>query len=243
MNLITEQIALPERYSLTPTAEQTRDLMIASAQMVTQVTNPIEQAAASLQGVTLQAHIKEVKSARLELAKPLNDACDKLITLEKDYLAPLQAEKDRLGRLVTVYQIEEDARIKREEAARAAEIVRLEAIRLEAEAKAGRARSEAGQLRAELVAHEASTAVQEVIRAPLPKPVKARGSATRRELRYVVIDVKSLYQARPELCALTERPSAIKAVCCPAEDANAVNPDKSIPGLSMWYESTTNFRS
>jgi hypothetical protein len=194
-------------------------------------------------GRKLQAHEKQVKATRLELAAPLNAACDRLIEIANGYLAPLIADKELLSRYATVYRMAEEERIRREEAERAAEVARLEAVRMEAEAKAARARSEAGQLRAELVAHEASTAQMEVIRAPLPQMTKARGSATRRDLKYVVTDIRALYAARPELCHIEERPSAIKALCNPPAGANAVTPDKSIPGLSVYWEINTSFRA
>lgn len=242
MNLIRETVELPT-FTLAPSAEQVRALMIEAAKMVTQVTNPVEQSAASLQGVAIQAHIKEVKAMRLALAKPLNDACDKLIQIEKDYLAPLLEQKERLSLAVTGYQMEEAERVRREETARAAEVARLEAERHAAEAKASRAKSEAGQLKAELVAHQASQAVQELVRAPLPEPVKARGSATRRELRHVVTDIKALYAARPELCTVEVRPSVIKALFNPPATADRAHPDKSIPGLLLYWELSTSFRS
>lgn len=241
--LIAEKISLPEKYSLSPTAVQARDIIVAAARMVDKVSNPVEQKAAVLQGQILQGHIKEIKATRLAIARPLNEAADKLMQIERDYLAPVIAEKERLSQEVTSFQLQEEERVRREEAERRAEVERLEAERRAAEAKATRAKTEEAQLQAELVAHHASQAREELIRAPLPEPTKARGSATRRQLRHRVLDPKAVYASRPELCSLEVKASAVNALCNPPADATQFNPDTSIPGLETWWETVTSFRS
>lgn len=234
MNLIKQKIEFKEPFSLAPDALTLRSAIIGASQEVAQVTCASEQAQAAEIGAHLQAHIKEVKQTRLALAKPLNDACDRLIDIERDYLAPLLAEKERIGRLVTAYQVAEAHRVAEENRRRQEEIEKLEKLRLEAEVKAQRARTENGQLKAEMAAHYAEQAQQEVIRAPLPAAVKARGAATRKKLCYRVTDIEALYKAAPHLCTVSEKPSAIIATC---------DPSRPVPGLELWFEDKTIFRS
>lgn len=234
MNLISQQINLPESVSLSSDAVTLRDNILASTSELTQVTCAMEQAQVAEFGGHLQKHIKEVRLARLALAEGPNKLCDQLIETEKDYLGPLIAEKDRLGRLVTAYQVAEAHRVAEEKRIRQEAIDRLEKLRFESEAKALRARTENGQLKAEMKAYAADQAQQEVLRAPLPAAVKARGAATRKKLCFLVTDAKAVYAARPELCEITVKPSAIQAVC-KAGDV--------IPGLKLWQEDVTSFRA
>ncbi len=241
MNLINEKIQLPQIYTVTPDDEDARNELALEARSITSIANADEQQRASTMGSAIQKYIKSVGAARLELARPLNDAAKLLIQLETDHCAPLLAEKDRLGRLVTQFQQEERRRVEREEQARAEAIAKLEAERIalekQAQSAAGTIQSESDlnrAIEAEKAALEANQAARQAIVAPLPEMNKARGAATRRVLKWEVVDLNALYKARPELCRIEAKASAINATCVP---------EMAVPGLRLWWEDATSFRA
>jgi hypothetical protein len=237
MKLIRETLSLPARYTVNADATKARDALVADARRITAVESVADQDLAATIGSTLQREIKAVVAARKELAEPLNQAAKRLIALEDEHNAPLLAEKDRLGKLVGAFKKAEDERVENEKRQR------REAIeRLENERKAALAVSESfkGQLdevadvQAQQRAFEAQEAAMELMRKPDPAPVKAKGSVTKKTLGWRVLDIHALYAARPDLCKVEPKPSAILATCDPARE---------IPGLELWWENTTNFRS
>ena len=166
------------------------------------------------------------------MSRPLDEAKDKLIEVERVYLAPLIAERNRLAREITAFQKQEQDRVAAEERARQDEINRLEQERLAAKALLAEAHpTELAQ--AQEVLSEAMQAQRAVIVAPLPEATRAKGAVGRTVLKYEVTDIHALYQARPDLCRIEAKASAIAAVC-----AVGMN----IPGLKLWEEQTTNFR-
>lgn len=70
-----------------------------------------------------------------------------------------------------------------------------------------------------------------IIDEPLPK---ARGQRNHESLRWEVTDIDALYRARPDLCRLEPKASAIQALCIP-EMPNLP------PGLKLWWERKTIF--
>ncbi len=159
----------------------------------------------------------------------------------------LIAEKDRLGRLITTFKRSEAERVAAEERKRAEEIQRLEKLRIEAEMKARKAADkgdEAKALAAEQKAYHATEAANAAIMAPVPKVSTARGSFSRRTLKYRVTDIHLLYSKRPELCKIEEKASAINSTCFAKEIATIDKPDlESVPGLALWWHDSTPFRS
>lgn len=64
-----------------------------------------------------------------------------------------------------------------------------------------------------------------------PQP-KARGQRNHETLRWEVTDIDALYRARPDLCRLEPKASAIQALCVP---------EMPPPGLKLWWEKKTIF--
>ncbi len=85
-------------------------------------------------------------------------------------------------------------------------------------------------------AEHAKAASTAAIMAPLPEAQKARGVATKRELRVEVTDIHALYRSRPDLVRLEANIAGIKATCVP-EMPNL--PD----GLKLWWEMKTSTRA
>lgn len=90
-------------------------------------------------------------------------------------------------------------------------------------------------------ARKASEAAQAAIRAPVPTVHKLAGLATKRVMAYTVTDIAKVYAARPELCNLEIKPSAVRAVCVPRflPESDEVDTE-SVPGLALqWLDSTS----
>lgn len=235
-----------QRYTLAKDAIQRRDTLLARSKTVTRITNPEELELASRAGSDMQREKKQVSQDRLSLARILRDGEKRLMEIEESYTGELVAEMERLSRLATSYRKSEEERIAAELAKRQAEIAKLEKQRLDAEAKARKAAAkgdEAKSLAAEQQAYHAEQAATAAIMAPVPEVSKARGSSTRSTLKYTVLDIKKVYAARPELCKLEERASAIASTCFPPKSATALKPDTdSVPGLALWWQDSTSFR-
>lgn len=90
-------------------------------------------------------------------------------------------------------------------------------------------------------ARQASVAAQAAIRQPLPAVHKTAGLTTKREMAWEVTDIKALVKARPELCNIEAKASAIRAVCLPALPKDSDDVDTtSVPGLALrWVDSTS----
>jgi hypothetical protein len=218
MKLIRETIIFPDHYNTTAEAVQHRDSLVMKAKECgSAITNLADQTIAATIGSEIQRHLKEVAATRMDLARPLNAAADRLIELEK------------------AFQQAEAARVAAEAKRRQEEYLAAEADRQKAQAQAEKARSAVKQVQAEQRAYEAASVANEILRAPLPAAQKSRGAATKRELFFEVTDINALYAARPDLCnPPTPKASAIKAVC---------TPESKVPGLRCFWVEKTHFRS
>jgi hypothetical protein len=237
---------LPDRYSVSVEAKERQTELVQLADSITGVSTAEQLEDAARIGSILQKEIKSVNEARLELARPVNETADKLIDLARDYTAPLVAQKDRLAAMVTSFRKSEEQRVAAEQRKRQEEIAKLERDRMKAEEAARKAAAKGNEekaMAAEMKAYHATEAANAAIMTALPVVAKARGSSVRKVVKHEVTDIRKLYEARPELCHLEVKPSAINAVCFPAEGATVLQPDQRIPGLNLWWEDKTNFRS
>lgn len=116
--------------------------------------------------------------------------------------------------------------------------IKAEAVRKEEAAK----RQAEADAQAE-AAKKASEAAQAVIRAPLPEAHKIGGVTVKRVMRWEVTSITALVKARPDLCKIEAKPSAINAVCTPRflKNSDEVD-DTTVPGLKLWWEDDANTR-
>ena len=187
MNLITQTISLPDRYSVPESAEEARNSLALMAQGVQSITTPGENEMARLVAVSIRTHLKEVESARVELTKPLLDGQRLLKALADDHIKPLKDELMRLERLATVFLEAEQSRVAAEMKAR---------LELAAEAKT-----------------DADFAI--ISNEPLPEINRARGQTMKQVMKITVTDIVALAKARPELVRMEPNLSAINALCVP----------------------------
>lgn len=242
LQLFKQALRLPVLQGITEEAEERRNELALAAVAVKTVTNAEEQDAAAKAAVDIQTYVKAVQAAGLDYRRPISAFTAQIKAAEDDHLKPLLAEKDRIGRLVADFQEKEARRVAREEEERrqafeAAEAKRLEAERLAQEAAERAAESGKGKdaklaAKLEQQAVAAEEQVQSVIRAPEPARATASGTAVKKVLRWEVTDLKALYAARPELCTVEPKASAIQAVCVP---------EMPVPGLKLWWENKAVF--
>lgn len=275
-----------QRFDLAPAAEQQREDLLAYSSEFTVATTTAQANSLGEIARNIRTFVKSVRDMGMGLRRPLKAAQDRIKAIEDDYLAPLEQEQARLERIAGDWAASERRRVAAEEAARQAEIRRLEAIRLAAEqaawaeaelvarenreaeerARAAEAKiTNAKQLAAALKAEEArkaeaarqqaiadaeaekarlaNEAAQAAIRAPLPEQHKIGGMTTKREMCYEVTDLAALVKARPELCKIEAKPSAIRAVCVPKFLPSSDERDTtSVPGLTLWWADSTSTR-
>ncbi len=251
MKLIKEIILLPPAYSADAESEENRNKLALRAQSITQITTAAENDIARCCAVDIRKHSKLVEAIRVELTAPLLNAQRQLKSLADDHLGPLTAELSRLERLATNFQEQERRRVQLEEQRRQEEIVRLERERLELEAKAAELAAKANTekqldkaIAAETVAIAKNEQVMAAVMAPPPVVARASGQQFKKVVRYEVTDLKKLYAARPELCNLEIKPSAVNATCMPFGNATFDQPDtEQVPGLKLWWENKTTFSS
>jgi hypothetical protein len=240
MNLIQEKISLPEVYNPPVESVQLAWQLLSESKTIQLVNDSFSQSLAINAGSAIRKHVKEVESARQELTAPLLEAQRKLKKLADDHVAPLNLELARVQKLVVQFQLQEAERVERERQAQIkayeeAERVRQEAV-LAAQKAAEKVNTERQLDRAiqkEQAALEASQAVQTVLAAPLPTVNRATGASLRKVLRYEVLDIRKVYAARPELCVIEIKKSAVQATCVP---------EMHVPGLKLWWETAASIR-
>lgn len=243
ISLIKESITLPAMFGITADVEEKRNSLVLASAAIKTVATAQDQAMAVNAARNIRTWLKEVEAARVALTKPLLDTQRQLKALADDHCQPLLEEQRRVERLVTSFQESEQRRVRAEEQARAEAIAKAERERIAAEELAREAydnlqtQEQLNQAIAVEDEAKAATAVSDaIIAAPLPEVNKAKGAATRRVMRWEVTDINALVKARPDLCKIEAKASAIQAVCVP----EMPNPP---PGLRLYWENQTSIRS
>jgi hypothetical protein len=241
MQLITQTIELPAPISVTPEAIQQQAGLIAASQAVVSVCDANSQSFAVEAARDIRTHIKDVEEARVALTKPLLEGQRTLKAIADGYVAPLLAEQKRVERLVTDFQMAEQRRVEAENAARQKAWEKAESERIAAEEAARKAAERVNtprQLDSAIAKEEAAKAAQDaaqaILAAHLPTISKATGASVRKVLKWELLDINALYKARPELCKIEAKGSAIQATCVP---------EMPVPGLRLWWENQTSIRT
>lgn len=227
---------------------------------------------------TIETTRKEVKEPVLQLAKDidglartLTEDLDREATRISALVGEWQAEQNRLAEEARRKAWEEEQRIRREaEAKERAEQERLAAeqrarelaamkVQADLEAKAARARSEAGRAKAMAEAEAArvkaeadAKAAEEQARidgmkrdeaealaigkahasAAVVQQAKPSGVAARREVEFEVVDIVALYEACAPLVKLEPNTAAIKAALKQLPEG------KTLPGVRHWFRTS-----
>ncbi len=209
-----------------------RDKLAARGQNITAIGSSDDNQSAAIVVRDIRKYVKEVAEARKSLTKPLDEATTLLINIERDHLAPLIEEQKRLERAGTAWLELEQKRVEAEEKKRREE---FEAAQREQFRLADEARNAPNKVQ-EMIANRklevAKNQVQSVIAAPTPQLTKAQGQTMKRVLKYEVTDIYALVKARPDLCKIEAKASAINSTC---------NPDFPVPGLRLYWENQSTY--
>lgn len=226
--------------SLDASAKQLAENLILQSQEIKAVTDSTTQNSAVDAARAIRSHLAEVESTRVSLTKPLLEKQRLVKAIADDYCAPLLAEQKRVERMVTDFQQAERRRVEAEQKELAEKIAKAEAERIAAEQLAREAASGMASeadlkqaLEAEALAKANAEAAQAIIRAPLPAANKAKGAATKRVMRYEVLDIAAVAKARPELVKMEIKAAAVLSTCVP---------ELAVPGLKLWWEDVTSIR-
>jgi len=239
--LVAQKIKLPT-FSATAESIAERDKLVADAKQITAIASLADQTKAAAVVVNLRLKIKSVKSKRKQLCKTLDVAKSSLMTIEKDWCGPIEAEVDRIEREANKFQDAEEKRAAEAEALRLSELRLLEQQRILNEQKlaATTAPKQVAKIEAKLEATEEQ--FQAALRVPEITSELAKGQMRRSVLNYKIVDAKAAYAANPTLFELSPRASVIKAVCIPADDKNEANPEVTLyPGIACWWTKETTF--
>lgn len=195
-----------------------RDESLASAALIMVVGSPEQQSSAVAALQDLRGWCKQVETARKELKAPVLNLGRQIDDTADQFCQPVLSEVARINLLVTNYQVAERKKAEAAEAARLAELKRIEAERIAKEkaefdrtnAELAKAKSEqaseaalkAEEERMRQIEAEAAKAKAQAMAAPVAAPPKAAGLVTQEVWVHEVMDLHALYAARPDLVTL-----------------------------------------
>ncbi|MDP0498706.1 MAG: hypothetical protein Q7P63_01280 [Verrucomicrobiota bacterium JB022] len=173
---------------------------------------------------------KEVEAARKQVKQPILDLGRKIDDTSKEFSKDLNAQVQRLERLLGAYQAAE--REKAEKARRAA----LEEERKIREAAQREAAEAFTDEEAEQALNNAADQVSALRQQNTTLDYKPAGTALLIQRKFEVEDIDALFQARPELCKIEPNNEAIRSLLKVSKKL------PSIPGIRAWEEAKSSIR-
>lgn len=177
---------------------------LALAAPVVKVDNAEDQAVAVKAQAALASYVKAINRAADEAKGPLNDLRAKIIALNKELIAKVDAEGNRIGRLISDFQIAEQNRV--------AALRRLQDSRTTIlEAELDQKLAQAGSV-------DEQEAIKEQYRDELAaqakpiEPARAAGQVVKEDWSVQIVDIWLLARAHPGCVNLEPRMSDIKAL-------------------------------
>ena len=210
--------------------------VVVASQKLTAIVTAEDAEEATKYGRLLQVAVKETEAFFKGVKSTIDDIKKPVLQAEKDDSNPYNAEKNRLGGLLTAYQAAE--RRKREEEERIAREVAEKQAQEEALQRAIELAAAGEDEAADAVLEEPVIAAPVVIPASAPKPT---GSVARKNYDIEITDLKALVAAvaagtMPSLC-LVANESFIR------NQAKAMKEAFSMPGVKLVVTESTSFRS
>lgn len=235
MSLINEKINYlpPEKYSIAPEIEQARNAIALRGQSITAITTADLNKDAGKIVRDIRKYVKDVEASRVALTKPLLDGQRLLKSLADEHCAPLLAEQKRLEKMAICFLEGEQRRIESEKKRQQEEFDAAQRAKFAAQDAAQDENLSAIQRKTlERKAALEASKVQAIIATPEPVLEKAHGQTMKQVLKWEVTDLMALVKARPDLCTIEAKKSAINASC---------HPDHPVPGLKLWFENQSTF--
>jgi hypothetical protein len=212
-----------------------RDQFLLCASGIKSITTSDANAMAGKTVVEMRKHVKSIESERKERTKILDDAKKLLMDFFGSHNESLVAEIDRLQKLGTSFIESENRRVQAEEQKRRDEFEAAQRAQFALDEAAQKA-EQSGSITQQMIANrklEAAKAnVQTIIAAPEPTMEKAKGQTMKQVLRYEVTDILALVKARPDLCKIEAKASAINSTC---------HPSLPVIGLKLWFENVSTY--
>lgn len=171
------------------------------AALIGRVSNAAEQAEAVEAQKALRTLIKECEDARVEVKSPVLDFGRRIDNAAKNYQEPLKFEELRIATLIGDYQTAELARVRSEEAARLAELTKLEKER-QAALAAAETHDERDRINTDFDQQAQASAP--------PLIAKSEGQIIREDWDITVTDLWSLARAHPMCVTIVPRLSEIR---------------------------------
>ncbi len=172
--------------------------------------------------------VKSVEKSRTEVKRPVLELGRKIDGIAADFGSKLEAEANRIKRLIGDYQFKLLANQREEERARIAEANRIEMERQKAIAAVRTAETTEDRAEASKRLQEASEAKREAMNAEVATIEKPAGVRSRSVWRFEVYDLPSVLKCRPDFVELSPRVRVIN-------DALSAGM-RECPGLRIWEE-------
>lgn len=195
-----------------------REDLATNAQSIVSVSTAEQNQLAGQSVVAMRKHVKDVTAERMKRTKVLDDAKKLIMDFYGEHCEVLELEIKRLTKLGTNFIEAENVRVEEEEAERQKEFQAAQAAQFNAKTPVQ-----------EMIA---ARKVQNIINTPEPEVQKARGQSFKQVMKFEVTDILALVKARPDLCKIEAKASAINAVCVPSIP---------VPGLCCWYENVATY--
>ena len=201
-----------------PSAREQRDALLTEAAEITAVANNFDQESAAEVLARLQEMARGVERARKAVKDPVLEVGRRIDAIAGEFSGPIEAEADRIGRLIGAYRTSlqaEVARKEREEREKRQQLIE-EANRAKAklDAEAAAAKTEEQRQEAEAKAQDlvrqTNAALVESKQAEVNARMRPAGIVERGAWKYEVEDIGKVFEARPDLCLIEPNGAAIR---------------------------------
>jgi len=190
--------------SFTGAALALREEALGASSLISRVSTPEENQAAVEATSAQRRFLSTFEAARVEAKKPALEECRRIDLMAAQFVIEVEAEVQRVGKLMGDYVTLLEAKRRDEELAR-----RRDLDELERQKRAELAKAESHEERERTQARFENLAAAVPPPAPLALP---KGQSAKPEWEFEVVDARALYLAFPEALELKPRRTEIKAL-------------------------------
>ena len=212
--------------------ESSRNSLLTQAVSATQIVTADQNDNAGQIVIQMRKHVKQLDEMRKKITTPLDDAKKIVKEFFDNHCADLSGEIIRLKKLGGNFIESENRRVALEEQKKRDEFLAAQKKQFEFDEAAKFATTSFEKMMANHKLESAKAEVQSIIATPEPVMEKAKGQTMKQVLRYEVTDIFELVKARPDLCRIEAKASAINSTC---------HPNLPVPGLKLWFENQSTY--
>ena len=204
--------------AIEPVVRERSHALLVEAGEIVSVANNFDQEAATEVLARLQEMARGVERARKAVKDPVLEVGRRIDAIAAEFSGPLEAEADRIGRLIGAYRTSlqaEIARREREEREKRQQIIEdanREKARLDEEAAAAKTDEErqAVEEKAGDLVRQTNAALVQSKQAEVNARMRPAGIVDRGSWKYEVEDIGKLFESRPDLCLIEPNGAAIR---------------------------------